>query len=136
MCPHFLVPAAWSSMCTPAAPASTIILVNFITAVKPGISTRTACQPRLLTSVTGISIRNDRSEVVDRFPQFLQLSLSLGQRSGASPALFSVVEKLCLEQLSDLVGNSVRRVVCYQSRAEIAYRIAYPQGPGQARATS
>mmetsp|Transcript_11096 Transcript_11096/g.25583 ORF Transcript_11096/g.25583 Transcript_11096/m.25583 type:complete len:214 (-) Transcript_11096:513-1154(-) len=35
MCPHFLVPGAWSSKWIPAAPASIIIFVNFITAVRP-----------------------------------------------------------------------------------------------------
>jgi len=35
MCPHFFVPCAWSSKCTPAAPRSTIIFVSFITAVSP-----------------------------------------------------------------------------------------------------
>mmetsp|Transcript_28889 Transcript_28889/g.49351 ORF Transcript_28889/g.49351 Transcript_28889/m.49351 type:complete len:208 (+) Transcript_28889:1034-1657(+) len=35
MCPHFLVPGAWSSKWMPAAPDWIIIFVSFITAVRP-----------------------------------------------------------------------------------------------------
>lgn len=35
MCPHFLVPGAWSSMWIPAAPFSTKSLASFMTAERP-----------------------------------------------------------------------------------------------------
>lgn len=58
--------------------------------------------------MTGVCIRDDRSEVVDGRSKFLPLR----HGTGPCPALFTIVKQLGGEQLGDLVRDGVGGVVC------------------------
>jgi len=65
-----------------------------------------------LTSVPRVGICDERAQVVDGRGQVF----ALGQCLTARPALFAVMEQLGGEELGDLVGDGVGRVIWGQRR--------------------
>mmetsp|Transcript_9999 Transcript_9999/g.33960 ORF Transcript_9999/g.33960 Transcript_9999/m.33960 type:complete len:235 (-) Transcript_9999:486-1190(-) len=65
MWPHFLVPWAWSSKCTPAAPRSTNIFMSFIVAVMPPwpVSPSATIGVRKSGRSSGVPLRTAASQV-------------------------------------------------------------------------
>lgn len=74
-----------------------------------------------LTSVTGISVRDNRPKVVYRLADLGKLSFAaLLQCAAPGPSLLAVVEELSLKELGDLVGDGIGGVVCSSAEIESA----------------